>query len=47
MTLGPLEIAVLLVLALTLFGGGRFLPPLATTLGRALKSARDATRPTE
>ncbi len=44
MRIGPFEIAVLLTLALTFFGGGRLLPGIATSLGRAVKTARRVSR---
>lgn len=44
MRVGPLEIAVLLTLALTFFGGGRLLPPIATALGKAVRSAKQISR---
>lgn len=44
MRIGPFEIAVLLTLALTLFGGGRLLPSIATGLGKAVKTAKQLSR---
>lgn len=44
MRIGPFEIAVLLTLALTFFGGGRLLPSIATGIGKAVKSARHLSR---